>query len=162
MLSAASIFDVIPQPQPLDSATVAARFDIHRIRAALRLEYGHQHRRNFRHHRQWCGRFISPYSVTVTAEDSSADISTNETFTWDVDDLVLRNPGLQGNLVGDAASLTIAAPYSGSGTLAFSATGLPSGLAIDGGTGVISGTAASGDEHGQPLHRNGCRHRAAH
>ena len=85
----------------------------------------------------------SPYSITVTATDGDAGISNSATFSLAVSHLVLVNPGDQENLVGDTVGLTIAAPYADSGTLAFSASGLPSGLKIDTGSGVISGTIAS-------------------
>jgi hypothetical protein len=53
----------------------------------------------------------------------------------------VTNPGNQDSTVGTAASLQIQASDSASGqTFAYSATGLPSGLSINGSTGLISGT----------------------
>ncbi|HOG00886.1 MAG TPA: Ig domain-containing protein, partial [Clostridia bacterium] len=52
--------------------------------------------------------------------------------------------------VGLAYTQSIECSYTGIGTLTFSATGLPSGLSIDTGTGVISGTPAAGTDAGFP------------
>lgn len=92
----------------------------------------------------------SPYSVTVTATDSDANISNTLTFTWSVSHLVVSNPGSQTNLVGDTVNLTITVPYAGNGTLTYSAINLPSGLSIDSGTGMISGTIASDADANSP------------
>ena len=58
----------------------------------------------------------------------------------------MTGPGNQTGTVGTAASLQIKATDSASGqTLTYSATGLPAGLSINSGTGLISGTpTASG------------------
>jgi len=81
----------------------------------------------------------SPYHVTVTATDGSA--SSSQSFMWMVTPQVaLVNPGLQGNAAGDTVSLTVTAEDAGNNTLAYSATGLPSGLSIDSSSGLISGT----------------------
>lgn len=58
--------------------------------------------------------------------------------------VTVTNPGNQTSTVGTAVSLQIQASDSASGqTLSYSATGLPSGLSIDGSTGQISGTPAT-------------------
>ncbi len=89
-----------------------------------------------------------PYTVTVTATDDKG-AATSETFTWAVDDVApTATPPLADRSVADGASLTAgtAIPTANGFTnpnglpLTYSATGLPSGLAIDPGTGVISGT----------------------
>ena len=55
--------------------------------------------------------------------------------------VTVTNPGSQSTTVNTAASLQIHATDSGSGqTLSYSATGLPAGLSINSGTGLISGT----------------------
>ncbi len=55
--------------------------------------------------------------------------------------VTVTNPGAQTGTVGTTASLQIQAADSGSGqTLSYSATGLPAGLSVNSGTGVISGT----------------------
>ncbi|HET6208788.1 MAG TPA: putative Ig domain-containing protein, partial [Jatrophihabitans sp.] len=55
--------------------------------------------------------------------------------------VTVTNPGSQTGTVGTAASLQIVATDSASGqTLTYSATGLPTGLSINAGTGLISGT----------------------
>ena len=55
--------------------------------------------------------------------------------------VTVTNPGNQTGTVGTAASLQVHASDSGTGqTLSYSATGLPAGLSIAPGTGLISGT----------------------
>jgi hypothetical protein len=55
--------------------------------------------------------------------------------------VTVANPGNQSSTVGAAASLQIQATDSASGqTLTYSATGLPAGLSINAGSGLISGT----------------------
>ena len=56
----------------------------------------------------------------------------------------MTNPGTQSSIAGTAATLAIAATDADGDTLSYSATGLPTGLGINAGTGVISGTIASG------------------
>ena len=56
---------------------------------------------------------------------------------------VLVNPGSQSSQRSSAASLQLSAFDPDGDTLAFSATGLPDGLSINPGTGLISGTVAS-------------------
>ncbi len=68
--------------------------------------------------------------------------SASQTFTWTVNSpLSITNPGDQTNNEGDTVSVQIAA--SG-GTLNYSATGLPSGLAVNPTSGLITGTVAVG------------------
>ncbi len=58
--------------------------------------------------------------------------------------VTVTNPGSQTTTVQTAASVQVHATDSGSGqTLAYSATGLPAGLAINSSTGLISGTATT-------------------
>ena len=69
---------------------------------------------------------------------------------WAVDDVVVKpgaggsvtvsNPGARSATVGTATSLQIAASDTAGGTLSYSASGLPAGLAINASTGLISGT----------------------
>ncbi|KAA2250729.1 glycoside hydrolase [Solihabitans fulvus] len=55
--------------------------------------------------------------------------------------ITVANPGAQSTAVGTAVSVQVTATDSTSGqTLSYSATGLPPGLAINAGTGLISGT----------------------
>jgi hypothetical protein len=82
----------------------------------------------------------SPYSVTVSATDGT--YSDSQTFNWTVSRLLVASPGDQTNYDGDMVSLQVAATDNMGDTLAYTATGLPSGLSINGGTGLISGTIA--------------------
>lgn len=92
------------------------------------------------------------HPVTVTVSDGTDEVSVD--FTWTVN-LVnlppdLTSPGDQSNLEGEAVSLDLAATDPDNDDLTFSATGLPPGLSIDPGTGVISGTIATGAMAGSP------------
>ena len=81
----------------------------------------------------------TPYTVTITASDGT--YSSSQTFPWTVSTIALPAPGDQSNLDHDSVSVTMTAAYHGSGTLSYSATGLPSGLSINS-SGVISGTVS--------------------
>ena len=56
----------------------------------------------------------------------------------------IANPGTQVTPEGNVVSLFIVATDSDGGTLSYSATGLPTGLSLNGSTGEISGTVADG------------------
>ncbi len=82
------------------------------------------------------------YAVTVTVTDS-AGFHGSASFTWQVDNAVtVTGPGTQTSRVGASiVPVTVAAVDSSPTThLAWSATGLPTGLAIGSTTGTISGT----------------------
>src|ERR1700722_14496244 len=84
-----------------------------------------------------------PYQTLVTVTDGTYTNSTQ--FTWNVSSPVaLTNPGTQTNTEGDTVSLSLSATDSTSGTLSYSAVGLPTGLKINTGTGAITGTVAPG------------------
>ena len=90
----------------------------------------------------------SPYPVIVDASDGSYNAA--QSFTWQVKNaagpVTLTNPGDQTNNEGDSVSLTLSGSDTISGhTLSYAAFGLPSGLSINAGTGLISGTVAVGD-----------------
>jgi hypothetical protein len=84
---------------------------------------------------------LLPYPVTLTAGDGI--YSATQIINWTVAGLTLTAPGDQENMDGDSVSLSLADSYHGSGTLTFSATGLPSGLTMTASSGIISGTVAS-------------------
>ena len=84
--------------------------------------------------------------VIATATDSSG-ATGSAAFTSSVnpatgaDKVTVTNPGSQTGTVGTAASLQISGTDSASGqSLAYTATGLPPGLAIGSASGLISGT----------------------
>ena len=62
------------------------------------------------------------------------------TSLCEVFSVTVINPGAQGSVVGQPVTLPIHATDSGSAPLAFTASGLPSGLTINAASGVISGT----------------------
>ena len=90
------------------------------------------------------------YSVTVTATDGSG-YAGSATFTWTVTAVVttgtvtVTNPGAQSAASGSViTALDIVASDSNSAaSLAYAATGLPTGLSIDAATGTITGTPTS-------------------
>ena len=83
------------------------------------------------------------YQVTVMATDTTG-AAGSQSFTWTVADTdrapTLANPGAQVNQEGDVVSLPLNASDLDGNTLAYSASGLPGGLAINAATGVIAGT----------------------
>jgi hypothetical protein len=81
------------------------------------------------------------YLVTVTG--SAAGMSSSQTFTWRVGSVVVTAPADQTNNEGNTVSLAVSAADI-SGTLTYSASGLPAGLTINSSSGVISGTIAPG------------------
>lgn len=84
-------------------------------------------------------------TVTVTATDSLASVSGQASFTWAVvtSAVSIVNPGPQANLTTDTVSLQINASDSNAAlTLSYAAVGLPGGLSIAAGTGLITGTPA--------------------
>ena len=82
-----------------------------------------------------------PYSVTIGVGDGTYSATTS--FTWNVNSPIsITAPAEQTNNAGQTVSLSVLA--SGSGTLSYSATGLPAGLSINSSTGVISGTLSDG------------------
>ena len=82
-------------------------------------------------------------SATVTITVNGANDAPTSTAISD-----------QTNTEGDSVNLDVSGSFSdpdGSDTLGFSASGLPSGLSIDGATGVISGTIDSGASQNSPF-----------
>jgi pimeloyl-ACP methyl ester carboxylesterase len=80
-----------------------------------------------------------PYSVTVTATDGTD--SARQTFAWNISQRVTVDPiADQTSVPGDVISLPISAVTTSSASLSYSATGLPTGLSINGTTGIITGT----------------------
>ena len=80
------------------------------------------------------------YSVKVTVTDGLGG-EDSETFMWAINTLpTVNSPGNQKTEEGVAVSLIVNASDPDNDPLDFSATGLPSGLAIDQETGMITGT----------------------
>ncbi len=94
----------------------------------------------------------SPYTVTVTASAGMMGTgSASQTFAWTVKPRVqVEAPGNQAVAAGDTILLPVSGTDALAGTLAWSVTGLPSGLSIDSATGTISGTVALGAEFSSP------------
>jgi len=85
------------------------------------------------------------FSVTVTVDDGNGG-TDSASFDWVIDPLppqnvppVLTNPGHQSSTVGDSISLTMEASDGNNDVLAFTSSGLPSGLSMDSVSGLISG-----------------------
>jgi hypothetical protein len=87
-------------------------------------------------------------SVTVTATDTTG-AHGSASFSWTVNPaagntVTVTNPGAQSTRINTAVSLQITATDSAPGqTLTYTATGLPAGLSVNSGTGLISGTPTS-------------------
>jgi hypothetical protein len=90
----------------------------------------------------------TPYAVTVTANDGTS--TSSQTFYWTVSTVWIPATSDQSNYDSDSVSLSEAAHYHGTGTLSYSATGLPTGLSINSSTGLISGTVGSTADTGSP------------
>ena len=81
----------------------------------------------------------SPYSVTITADDAAGN-TASDTFKWTVAALSFTAPGSQLNVLDMPLTLDLQADSPAGSTLAYSNTGLPTGLSLNSSTGVISGT----------------------
>ena len=97
----------------------------------------------------------SPYLVTITVDDSDADVNdtVNTTFNWIIDELpvpiVVNTVADQTHTESDVVSLQVSAS-GGNGALTYEADGLPAGLAIDPNSGLISGTIDGNASNGSP------------
>jgi large repetitive protein len=94
----------------------------------------------------------SPFSVTATATDSvDSSATSSQTFTWTVHPSVsVTSPGDQTNNEKDIVGLRISAIDSAGNALAYSASGLPTGLSVNTTTGLISGTISKGASASSP------------
>ena len=85
-----------------------------------------------------------PYVVTVTATDSGGSCAS-QTFIWNIaDPITIKDPGDQSGTEGVPVSLPLQAADANGYALAWTATGLPPGLAINANTGLITGTPPAG------------------
>jgi hypothetical protein len=83
----------------------------------------------------------SPYSVTVTVEDSTGNTAKMTYFLAVGSSLAITGPSsLPNGDVGEAYTSTTITANGGLPPYIWSATGLPAGLSIDIATGIISGT----------------------
>ena len=86
-----------------------------------------------------------PYVATVTATDAGG-FSASQAVVWDVaSPVTLTDPGQQSATEGGPDRLQIheTDADAAGGSVTYSAAGLPTGLTIDPGTGLISGTVSS-------------------
>ena len=91
----------------------------------------------------------TPYSVIVSASDGTETATLPVSWTVTNGGVAVTNPGGQTNAEGDDVSLGIGATDPAGLPLTFAAVGLPGGLGIDPGSGVISGTVDSTDAETQ-------------
>jgi Pro-kumamolisin, activation domain/Putative Ig domain len=92
---------------------------------------------------------VGSWNVMVLATAADGVVGT-ATFTWTVIagpppitapvNVAITSPGDQTGMVGKPVSLPVSASDSNGGALSYGASGLPAGLAINGSTGLISGT----------------------
>lgn len=88
------------------------------------------------------------FAPTVTVTDGWSTASSS--FTWTItppvnNPPVLANPGSQLAEVGDLISLTLTASDPEGQVLNYTASGLPTGLTLNAATGLIAGTATTGE-----------------
>jgi prepilin-type N-terminal cleavage/methylation domain-containing protein len=88
----------------------------------------------------------TPQTATVKVVDSTGKKTVSTTFTWRVfTPVVLMSPGTQNATRGNVVNYTLGqAVTGGQQPYLWSATGLPPGLAIDTGTGTVTGTITGG------------------
>ncbi len=86
------------------------------------------------------------YATLVAVNDGQGN-TVSQSFSWTVSDTArapwLASPGLQDSLVGATIALPLEAGSADNASLTFSATGLPTGLAINTATGQIGGTVTA-------------------
>ncbi len=80
----------------------------------------------------------SAVSVTITATDSASN-TAQATFRTSVNAFGIASPIFLNGTVGSSFSFQLPAPAGGSSPYAYTSTGMPAGLALDGSTGLISG-----------------------
>ncbi len=85
------------------------------------------------------------YVVTITATDTSSGVSASATLKWTVSPPIvnLYSPGNQMSQTGDGINLGLSWSNTDNYAVTFSISGLPAGLTIDPGSGLISGTIAT-------------------
>ncbi|MSQ94350.1 MAG: hypothetical protein EXR98_07320 [Gemmataceae bacterium] len=86
---------------------------------------------------------MAPYTTSVTIMDMGTMESANQSFTWNVSQPTVTNPGTHYNFDLDSVSFAASATDSAGHALTYSATNLPSGMTVNSSTGVISGTMNS-------------------
>src|SRR5262249_36030224 len=92
----------------------------------------------------------SPFTSTITASDGT--FSGSRTLIWSVTPVVTFNFIVnQTSKEGDSPNVQVTATDSKALPLPYSATGLPTGLSIAAGPGLISGTIASGAAASSPF-----------
>ncbi|WP_117584379.1 Kelch repeat-containing protein, partial [Neotamlana sedimentorum] len=99
----------------------------------------------------------SPYSVTVTVDDSDADTNdiTTTSFQWVINatetPISIDTIADQTNNTGDILDGSFAVVASGGdGNLVYSADGLPNGITLDSASGSFSGTIATNADTNSP------------
>ena len=94
----------------------------------------------------------SLYGVTASVSDGLLNASTS--FTWTVSDTnrppVITSPGNQNDAEGTAVTLALVAIDPDEDTLTYSAPGLPPGLSVDPGSGLVTGTPSFTAAAGSP------------
>jgi PKD repeat protein len=98
---------------------------------------------------------VGDYDVELTVGDIDGNTSTNIVTIMVTSPInqppVVTDPGDQNNFEGEVVSLQIEATDPESGVLDYAATGLPTGLTIDSGTGLISGAVSAGAAASSPF-----------
>ena len=85
------------------------------------------------------------YSVTVTVADSSSQTATTSAFTWTVWGITSPPTSLESAVSAAIIPVTPTLAFAPTGTVTWTIAGNPSWMAISSSTGVVSGTAPSGN-----------------
>jgi|GEM_PF-6050858 len=95
----------------------------------------------------------SPYTSSIIVSDGSGNASLNLNWIVTMANVApaVLSPGDQASTEGDAISIQIVASDTNGDTLVYSAVNLPTGLTIDGASGLVSGAIAPGAAASSPF-----------
>src|SRR5262249_51307951 len=88
----------------------------------------------------------SPFAATFTARDATAGVCDSAQFLFFIaaPEVTIQSLGYMSSNAGAAINVAVPAWSTDNASLSYIANGLPNGLGINSGTGIISGTIATG------------------